>query len=275
VGGRLEGFSEDGETRSTIIPLMSTSESVASQDDEALTVRTGLVYDLSDQLSGYFNYSTGFTPQSASSQDPEAGGPFDPERGRLFEVGTKADLFNESVFLSLAAYQINKTNILVADPTPGAPTGSVAEVGEARSRGLELDIVGDITEDWTFTFSYALNDTIIQEGAESLFIAVGDEFVNAPDQQLGFWTRYDIDAINSAIAFGGQYVSEQVSFSGQRVKPFEVFDASWTTNWENIQFQVNVRNLFDKVYAESGFLQRTGHFPGEPRTVRAEVTLRY
>ncbi len=27
--------------------------------------------------------------------------------------------------------------------------------------------------------------------------------------------------------------------------------------------------------AESGFISRTGHFPGEPRTVRLEVTARF
>ena len=36
-------------------------------------------------------------------------------------------------------------------------------------------------------------------------------------------------------------------------------------------YQINARNLFDEVYAESGFLARTGHFPGEPRNLRLEI----
>ncbi|MEM9617782.1 MAG: TonB-dependent siderophore receptor [Pseudomonadota bacterium] len=275
LGGRLEGFSEDLDSAQTVIPLAAVTETIASQSDEALTVRTGLVYDLADNVATYFNYSTGFTAQGAGSQDVEAGGPFAPERGRLFEAGTKIDLFNDAVYLQLSAYQINKTNLLVADPTPGAPTGALSNIGEARSRGIELDIVGDITDDWTFTFSYGYNDTIILEGPDEISNAVGDEFANAPDHQVGFWTRYDIAPINSAIAFGGQYVSEQLSLSGQRVQPFAIFDASWITTWRNLQFQLNARNLFDKVYAESGFISRTGHFPGEPRTFRAEVTARF
>ena len=179
----------------------------------------------------------------------------------MFEAGTKIDLFNDAVYLQLAAYQINKTDVLVEDPTPGAPTGALSTIGEARSRGIELDVVGDLTDDWTFTFSYAFNDTVILEGADEIINAVGDEFANAPDHQVGFWTRYDITPINSAIAFGGQYVSEQISLSGQRVRPYAVFDASWITTWRNLQFQINARNLFDKVYAESGFLARTGPLP--------------
>ncbi len=272
LGGRLEGFSEDLESARTVLVTSAVTPTNTSESDEALTVRTGVVYDVTEQIAAYFNYSTGFTPQGASSQDPTSGGPFAPERGRLFEAGAKVDLFGDRVYAQFAAYQINKTNVLVADPTPGAPTGALATIGEARSRGIELDLVGDITDEWTFTLNYGFNDTVILQGSDEITNSVGNEFANAPDNQFGFWTRYDIAPINSAIAFGGQYVSEQISLSGQTVRPFAVFDASWITTWRNLQFQINARNLFDKVYAESGFLSRNGHFPGEPRTFRMEVS---
>ncbi|MGF1456918.1 MAG: TonB-dependent siderophore receptor [Alphaproteobacteria bacterium] len=272
LGGRFEGFSEDLNSLQTVLVTGDATSTIASASDEAFTVRTGLVYDVTDTVAAYFNYSTGFVPQGSTSQEPEAGGPFEPERGRLFEVGTKIDLFSDMFYLQLSAYQINKTNVLVADPTPEAPTGALASIGEARARGIEFDLVGDITDDWTMVLNYAYNDTIILEGTDEIRNAVGDEFANAPDHQFGFWTRYDIVPINSAIAFGAEYVSERISLSGQTVQPYAIFDASWITTWRNLQFQVNARNLFDKVYAESGFLARTGHFPGEPRTVRVEIT---
>ena len=88
--------------------------------------------------------------------------------------------------------------------------------------------------------------------------------MNAPEHQAGLWTRFDFERINSAIAFGADYVSEQISFDSQRVKPFVVYDVSWTTYWGKAQFQVNIKNLFDKKYATSGFSRRNGHFPGAP-----------
>ncbi|MEM9287660.1 MAG: TonB-dependent receptor [Pseudomonadota bacterium] len=274
LGGRFEGYNEKIDSVQTVIPLATVTPLQVEESDEALTVRTGLVYDVTDNASVYFNYSTGFTPQGAGSQDADGaqGGPFQPERGRLFEIGSKIDLLEDTIFLTVAAYQINKTNLIVPDPTPDAATGALATIGEARSRGIEVDVVGDITENWTFTFSYAFNETKILEGSDIITNSVGDEFANAPDHQLGFWTRYDILPIKSAVAFGGQYVSEQVSLSGQRVRPFAIFDALWTTEIDRYLLQVNVRNIFDKEYAESGFLSRTGHFPGEPRTVRVELS---
>ena len=35
---------------------------------------------------------------------------------------------------------------------------------------------------------------------------------------------------------------------------------------------INVKNLFDKEYAVSGFSERNGHFPGEPREVVVQVS---
>lgn len=271
LGGRLEAFNEDIDSVQTVLVTGAANAQLADQDDEAFTVRTGLVYDLTTDLSVYFNYSTGFNPQGAGSQDVDSGGPFDPEEGELFEVGAKLDLFNGGLYLQTAIYQITKSNVLVADPTPGAPTGALASIGEARSRGFELDVVGDITDNWTFTLNYAWNDTVILEGSDQITNAVGDEFANAPDHQFGFWTRYDFPGINSAIAFGGTYVSEQVSLSGQTVDSYTVFDATWISRWNQLQLQLNARNLFDEEFAESGFIARTGHFPGDPRILRAEL----
>ena len=66
-------------------------------------------------------------------------------------------------------------------------------------------------------------------------------------------------------------MSEQISADAQKVKPFTVFDASWTTRWDAVLLSVNVNNLFDKEYAVSGFSERNGHFPGQPREIIAQL----
>ena len=67
-------------------------------------------------------------------------------------------------------------------------------------------------------------------------------------------------------------MSEQISLDDQKVKPFTVFDMSWTSRIDDVLFSVNVNNLFDKEYAVSGFSERNGHFPGSPRTIIAQMT---
>ena len=121
--------------------------------------------------------------------------------------------------------------------------------------------------------SYGYNDTKITEdnGEGGFSNSVGDRFANAPRHQLGFWTRYQVPAINTAFAFGGDFVDERQSLSGQRVKSYTVYDASII--WDRGPFSVlgRIENVFDKTYAVSGFNERGGHFPGDPRTFFVEV----
>jgi iron complex outermembrane receptor protein len=252
----------------------------ADFNDSDLTYRIGGTYEFADWVRAYALYGTGFSPQSAGDQESEVGGPFEPEQSDIKELGARWSLINDSIRVSTAVYEINRENILQA-------TGEVSEdgrnvlgnVGKVRSRGFEIDVLGDITDQWVINANYAYNDAKVVETVpgQGITNAVGDQFANAPMHQMGVWTRYDLPALNSSISGGMDYVSEQISFSNpaQRVKPYTVFDVSWQTEFDQWLVQVNIKNLFDKEYASSGFLTRTGHFPGEPRRIYASVKYRF
>ena len=247
-----------------------------SFSDEDVTWRAGAVYRITDEISAFGQYSTSFEPQDIGSQDPRAGGPFSPTTGDMFEGGLKTALMNGRIQSSLSAYQIRRRNILQVDPLGDPGNDGVDDFvafGEVTSKGIEFDLAADITPDWVLTVAYAYNDTRItgDNGTGGFTNSVGDRFANAPEHQLGFWTRYQIPKIGLAAAFGGDYVSEQVSLSGQRVQPYMIFDASLIYEIGPIRALLRVDNLFDKTYAVSGFIDRTGHFPGEPRSIFLEV----
>ncbi|MCG8443593.1 MAG: TonB-dependent receptor, partial [Caulobacterales bacterium] len=98
---------------------------------------------------------------------------------------------------------------------------------------------------------------------------------NAPEHQFGFWTRYQTPLPDMAVAFGGDYVGERLNLEGSPVQSYTVFDGSVIYEPGPFRVQLRVDNLFDKTYAASGFLNRTGHFPGEPRSVFVEVSRRW
>ena len=66
-----------------------------------------------------------------------------------------------------------------------------------------------------------------------------------------------------------------MSIDGQQVNAYMVFDASLIYETGPIRAMVRVDNLFDKTYAASGFISRTGHFPGEPRSAFLEIGYRF
>lgn len=246
-------------------------------EDDALTWRTGLVYRVRPDISLYAQWAQSFEPQGVASQDPNAGGPFAPTEGEMFEGGVKTELMDGRIQTTAALYHIVRTNILQADPrgdVNGDGVNDQIAFGEITSKGFEFDVAADITPDWVLTAAYAYNDTRITKdnGRTVLTNAVGDRFANAPKHTLGFWTRYQFPDLGLAVALGGDYVDVRQSISGQKVRPYTVFDASVIYTRGDWQALLRINNLTDETYAASGFIDRTGHFPGAPRSVFLEVS---
>jgi iron complex outermembrane recepter protein len=258
----------------------SDEEASVTVSGDQFTYRAGAVYRIRPDVSLFAQYSTSFEPQSVNQQDPRAGGPFDSTTGRAFEGGVKTSLMNGRLQSTLTAYHIVRQNILQADPR-GDPEGdgidNLVSLGEVTSQGVEFELAADITPDWVLTAAYAYNDARItgQASTGGITNAVGDRFANAPEHQLGFWTRYQLRPLGLAVALGGSHVSERVSLAGQRVQPYTVFDASLIYETGPFRALLRVDNLFDETYAASGFTLATGHFPGEPRSVFLELGWRW
>jgi len=266
LGGRYDTYKDTQDTNSLT--------------GNSWTWRIGSVYRATDDVSIYGQYATSFEPQTISNSDPLRGGPFEPTKGDIFEGGIKTALFDGKIQSNVALYQIRKRNLLQADPRGDVDNDGLDDFqafGEVTSKGVDIDLATDLTPNWVFTVAYGYNDTKITEGAggTGILYNIGDRFANAPKHQLGFWTRYQIPEIGLAFAAGGDYVSERLSISAQRVKPYMVFDASIIYDVGPFSLLLRADNLFNKTYAASGFIDRTGHFPGEPRSVFAELRYKF
>jgi iron complex outermembrane receptor protein len=262
AGARFDKF-EDNET--------SSDKKI---DDDSISPRIGAIYQPSEQMSIFANRAEGFNPQSLSSQ-PNSGDIFTPETSIQHELGIKNVWLDGSLHTTFTAYHIVKEDVTVGNPQyfEGSNKPEQVQIGEVTSKGIEVDIVGDITDNWTGTFNYAYNDAKITGGSpDDIRNATGDEFANAPDHTLGLWTRYALPNLYSSVALGADYVSERLSLSGQKIKPYTTWDASWQTRINKFDIQLNLKNIFDTEYATSGFNERNGHFPGEPRSILLQVS---
>ena len=251
-------------------------ESGFEYGDQDVSYRAGISFKPLDSMSFYANYSESFNPVDATDQADASVTDLEPVTGDSIEVGVKNEWLGGSIMTTLAVYHINKENLVASNPNfiedENEDTESaLINFGKVESDGVEFTLVGDVTDELSITANYAYNDTIVVDGSSSNTFGAGDRFVNAPRHQAGLWGRYAIHSINSSMALGVNYVSEQISSDAQKVKAFTVFDASWTTKWDNILFSLNVNNLFDKEYAVSGFSERNGHFPGQPREIIAQL----
>ena len=259
------------------LDTFDNSVATISFSDKKLTYRAGLVYRATPDLSLFGQYATSFEPQDVETQIPGAGGPFDPSQGDMTEVGARAIVLDGRLQPSLAIYKIKRSNLVQstdADPEDDGVENFVS-LGEVTSEGLDFDLAADITPDWVLTMTYAYNKTrVTEDGGIGDIGDDGDRFANAPEHQLGLWTRYQFRPLGLAVAFGVDFVGERISRRGQIVKPYTVYDASLIYEKDDWKLLLRVDNLFDETYASSGFTVPIGHFPGAPRSVFFDLTKR-
>jgi iron complex outermembrane recepter protein len=237
------------------------------QQDEAFSPRVGLVYQPTDSLSLYASYSRSFLQSIGTAFDNAL---FQPERGTQYEVGVKADWLDRRLSTTLAFYQITRSNVLTADPIN--PNFSI-QTGEQRSRGIELDITGEILPGWKIAAGYAYTDARITE--DNAF-AVGNRINNVPEHAVSLWTTYEIQTGSlKGLGFGLGifYVGQR---QGDLDNSFEVpsytrTDASLFYQRDNYRIGLNIENLFDVSYFETAE-SSLRVFYGAPFTVRGTLS---
>ncbi|WP_373280628.1 TonB-dependent receptor domain-containing protein [Methylomonas koyamae] len=108
-------------------------------------------------LSVYGSWSNSF---GANNGVTAAGQALAPETGEQFEAGVKTQLFDDRLLATLAYYHLTKNNIMTADLSTPDPTDNAA-IGQARSQGIELDVSGRLSDNFSIIGSYAYTDARI------------------------------------------------------------------------------------------------------------------
>jgi iron complex outermembrane receptor protein len=268
VGGRYDWVSYENEIAD--FGVFGNTIDDPMQNDGAFSPRIGLVYQPSDTVSLYANYSRSFRQTTGFNPDGRA---FEPTRGTQYEAGIKVDFLDGKLSTTLAAYQITKTN--VTTPDPDNPLFSI-QVGEQRSRGIELDVVGEIVPGWKVTASYAYTNAVVTEDNS---IPIGSRLRNVPQNQASLWTTYEIqkgDLKGLGFGLGLFYVGERQANFGAASDPFQLAsylrtDAALYYRRGGFNAAINVRNLFDIDYAPYGFA-RNNVGRGAPFTIVGSIS---
>ncbi|NJM88667.1 MAG: TonB-dependent siderophore receptor [Hydrococcus sp. RU_2_2] len=224
-----------------------------SQNDGAFSPRIGLVYQPNQNVSLYASYSQSFRPSIGQNPDSR---PFEPTRGTQYEVGVKADFLNGKLSTTLALYNLTKTNVLTPDPDPElARQGFQVQVGEQRSRGVELDVAGEILPGWKVIASYAFTDAEVTAD-NSTPSTVSQPLRGVPKHQASLWSTYTIqkgDLQGLGFGLGLFYVGERQDNFGNsaQLASYLRTDAALYYRRNGFNAAINVRNLFNTDYVSS------------------------
>lgn len=255
------------------VPTDTGSIPVPTRGQDGWSPRAGVLYELTDQFSIYGNWAKGFAGAASSP----FGTDLPPEESRLYETGVKYQSPDKKFAASLAFYHLTKFNIATDNPDTPDPFDQRA-IGEARSRGIEVDFSGQLTRHFEVLGSYAYTDA---EVLIDFFGLQGKRLDNVPEHAGSLWLTYDFDGEKKL----GWVVGAGVTALGDRfgdaentfiLPGYARLDAMAGYEWDlgatHMALQLNVKNIFDTEYYEStepffNAHPRLSIYPGAPREV--------
>jgi len=246
----------------------------------ATSPRVGLSWLATPQWTVYLSGSQSFMPNSGVGFD---GSSFKPEKGRAMEGGVKWENAARTLGVTLALFDIRKRDILTADANN---PGFSINAGEVRSRGVELDVSGQITQHWRITANASWLDPKVRRDNN---LAVGTLITNAARVSSSALLMYENQFANGqrySVGGGVVHVGRRLGQNRTRndvnngVPAFYLpayttakLMASWHLN-AAVRLSLDVDNLFDKTYYVSSW-SSTWVAPGAPRTITASVQAKF
>lgn len=239
-------------------------------NDSAFSPRFGIVYELLPKsVSLYGSYSRSFLSQPGYTD--RSGNLVPPEKGEQWEIGTKADLLDGRLTTTLAAYQIDRTNIPTPDPLQ---LGSYVVTGAERHRGIDWNTTLSLAPGWDLIGSYAYIDARV---TEDNVIPVGSRPLDVPENTFHLFTKYVLQngpwrGFGASIGF--RYLTNQAGDAANtfRLPGYGVLDAGLYYDRGRFHAQLNLNNVTDERYAAGSYNDLYVQM-GDPINLRASLRL--
>lgn len=239
---------------------VENNSGVTKQDDSQTSYSAGILYRFDNGLSPYVSYAESFeTVVGLDNNDNQ----LKPEEGRQYEAGIKWAFSSIPGYVTVAYYDIEISNL----PNPNSlPSDAAQQQGITRIDGVEIE--GRVTFD-EVNAQFAAS-TMNAEDPNGFALSA------QPDSNASLWLNYEPAKLAGLrIGAGLRYVGESVSENAsiRYVTPsYTLADLMLAYQFsDDIDLQLNVRNLTDKEYLTS-CLTRGDCFPGVRRTINASVT---
>jgi iron complex outermembrane receptor protein len=305
---------------SDAIPIAVTSDFLGSATFKEFTPRASLAFKPNANHTFYITYSKGFKgggfdPRGQTSAAPDLDGDgdidfddqyeflsFEPEKVDSYEIGWKASLLDDRLFISMGAFKGDYTDVQIpgsvgfdsdGDGVSESFVGITSNAGDADVNGFEFEGRAIVGKDFAgpgsrFTFNWALG--ILDANYNTFIDAFGNDvadqrvFQNTPDITANAGFDLGLPVANGIVDFLGSVSLRSDSSQFELPGPldqdgFALVDASivYTDDSDRWSVGVHGKNLFDKRYIVAGYDFVTGSvlglegnltgFYGDPRRV--------
>jgi iron complex outermembrane recepter protein len=243
----------------------------------------GAILKLTDQISLYASYTQSLKPNSTIAPLTNSGGVvlgsnIAPEEGTQYEAGLKFDL-NKRLSGTVAVYDIDKKNVLVSQFNAATGLNDYRTAGKVRSRGVEIDATGKLTDSWSMIGSYGYTDARVTEDPT----LAGKALQNVALNTASLYLVYDFGTAlpgRLRVGAGAHYVGDRPGDAANTfvLPSYVVADvfATYETKYQTLPviYQLNVKNLFDNVYYPSA-ANNLNVALGDARRVSLSATVKF
>lgn len=239
----------------------------SASSDQAFSPKVGFVYMPNDNLSAFATYTNSFVANSGNLRDGEA---LKPTNIDQYEVGVKKNLWNNAIAVNLTAYQILYNNYyqnaLDNAGMPIDPNGLTKDfAGKMRSRGVELDITGNPTENLSIIGGISYNNSVYLDTPEDFGYVENQRLVRTPATTANASVFYKFTKQLKGLKVGASayYIGDRLAGwndtkSGSNslqardgvsrvydLKDYTTVALSLAYDWKKFSIQGKVGNLFD------------------------------
>lgn len=236
VGNRLSIF---GGLRHTDVETEFNSD---GGNDNALNYSLGAIFNQSAWFNPFLSYSTSLTPQVGTLVSGE---PVPFSEGNQIEAGIKSEWMDDSVATTLSLFRIEQTNQVESAPSDRSLS---IVTGDQTVRGVELEVVGQLTERLSATGGYSYLDAEYTTSA----LYEGNTPANVPQHKVSGLLSYHVPSDLGLwdIGFGvvhaaGRAGDDENSFN---LPDYTRLDANLGWQQGGLALQLAVENLADEEY---------------------------
>ncbi len=273
----LGGFRYDNASSRDTINNLKTGQ------DDRFSPRGGLLWQPMPWLSLYGSYTENFGVSNGLNSDRRA---LPPQSAQQWETGVKTELFGGRLRTTFSYFELIKNNIAVTDPLN--PLFKKA-IGEAETRGIELDVAGEILPGWNViaTYSYLpfakITKDVGSSGEPDDLGNQGNRLFLAAKHTGNLWNTYEFqNELLRGLKIGGgiQAVSKRQGNTGNsfQLPTFVIGNLMASYQYKiglmRVTAQLNVINVSNERYY-AGTNGDTFITPGAPRTVLGSLRLDY
>ena len=264
----VAGLRQDWVTNDSKPPVGAAT----GEDNEALTGRVGLMYELPFGVTPYVSYSESFDPVPGTRV--VGGGFAKPVEGEQIEAGVKYETPRGDLSITGAVFDITEKNRLAAGNDPLDPNAA-SQIGEASIRGFEFEMRGQVTRNVRAIASYTYLDTEVVDGNAA---EIGHQIESVPTHLASLWAIYTFDtSILKGFSIGGgvRYVGKSWDSAETIDTPaYTLFDAMVSYETPDWRWSLNATNLEDERYLTT-CLNRGDCFLGQSRTITTGLTYKF